>query len=159
MMPYTITWCLVVLLHICKSLHGWLVRRQGTMFIVLTKCHLVTNVKKLWMSGRASVFCGFEGVIWNIYWSLCLGQYINLLVAFSLFLSIEGILFVVDYKLFLLIQSHWCVNSSTCMVCYGGKIVFEIVGTIEPTARGCKEGTGNFSKTKNIFRTPTCQYE
>jgi hypothetical protein len=45
------------------------------------------------------------------------------------------------------------------MVCYGGRIVFEIVGTIEPTARGCKEGIGKFSKTKHIFRAPACQYE
>jgi len=45
------------------------------------------------------------------------------------------------------------------MVYYGGRIVFEIVGTIEHVARGCKEGIGNFSKTKNIFKAPACQYE
>ncbi len=61
-------------LHICKSLHGWLVRGQGTLLVVLTKAHLLTNVKKLWTSGRAGVFCGFEGAVWDTHSSLCSGQ-------------------------------------------------------------------------------------
>jgi hypothetical protein len=123
-----ITWCLVAPLHICKSLHGCLVKRQGTMFTILTNCHLVTNVKNLWMSGRASDFCGFEGAIWDIYSSLLSGQSHRptwCILTFSFYRGNFCLLLIINY-------SYWfnlsgvLTFSLTCMACFKGRIWREL---------------------------------
>ncbi len=155
----TVTWCLVAPLHICKSLHGWLVRGQGTLVVVLTKGHLVTNVKKLWTSRRAGVFCGFEGAVWDTYSSLRSGQSHRptwCILTFSFCRGNFCLLLITNYScwfnLFGVMTFSQLTWSAVRRNCEG--IVFEILGTIEPAARGCKEGIGNSSKTKHISRAP-----
>ncbi len=86
-------------------------------------------------------------------------NHIDLLDAFSLSLSAAGISVCcwlqttpADSISLLWWLSHQLTWSAVRRNCEG--IVFEILGTIEPAARGCKEGIGNSSKTKHISRAP-----